>query len=147
PVKIFLEDGSEFTETGRLTHSEVSVDPTTGRTGLRVVVPNPDHVLLPGMYVHAVIGLGVRESAILVPQQGITREATGEASAKVVATDGTVEMRPVVVSRTIGNKWLVESGLGAGGRVVLKGLQKVRPGVRVEVSEERGNDAAVGTST
>ena len=106
PVTILLEDGTPFRHEGKLAFSEVSVDPTTGSFGLRVVVDNPDHVLMPGMYVRAVIGGGVRQNAILVPQRGVARDPKGNTSVMVVNAEGVVENRPVRVSRTIGDQWL-----------------------------------------
>ncbi|QCO67681.1 efflux RND transporter periplasmic adaptor subunit [Luteimonas yindakuii] len=135
PVTILLDDGTPFAHEGRLAFSEVSVDPATGSFGLRVLVDNPDHVLMPGMYVRAVIGSGVRQNAILAPQQGISRDPKGNTSALVVNAEGVVEQRPVQVSRTVGDRWLVESGLVAGDRVIVEGLQKIQPGMPVEVSE------------
>ncbi|HNQ04648.1 MAG TPA: efflux RND transporter periplasmic adaptor subunit [Thiobacillaceae bacterium] len=138
PVKIVLEDGSEFSHAGKLAFSEVTVDPSTGSYALRVVVPNPDRVLLPGMYVRAVLGSGQRQNAILVPQQGIARDPKGNTSAMVVGKDGKAEQRQVVVSQAIGDKWLVESGLATGDRVIVEGLQKIRPGVPVQAVEING---------
>ena len=135
PVTILMEDGSEFAHAGTLKFSEVAVDPSTGSYALRVEVPNPDHVLMPGMYVRAKLGAGVRQDAVLVPQQGVARDPKGNTSALVVNAQGVVEQRPVVVSRTIGDQWLVESGLAAGDRVVVEGLQKIAPGAEVEVTE------------
>jgi membrane fusion protein (multidrug efflux system) len=112
------------------------VDPGTGSYALRVEVPNPDHVLMPGMYVRAKLGAGVRQDALLVPQQGVARDPKGRTAAMVVNAQGVVEQRPVVVSRTIGDQWLVESGLSAGDRVVVEGLQKIAPGAEVEVTGE-----------
>jgi membrane fusion protein (multidrug efflux system) len=103
-VKILLEDGTPYEHPGELTFADVSVDPSTGSFALRVIVPNPDSVLMPGMYVRAVISMGVVQSGVLVPQQAIAHEARGQASALVVAADGTVEMRAVEVSRTIGDR-------------------------------------------
>lgn len=135
PVTILLEDGNRYEHQGKLAFSEVSVEPSTGSYLLRVVVPNPDHLLMPGMYVRAVVGHGVRENAVLVPQQGIARDPKGNASAMVVNDEGKVEARPVVVSRTVGNHWLVEKGLAAGDRVIIEGLQKIRPGAAVNATE------------
>lgn len=135
PVKILLEDGSEFPHPGTLKFSEVAVDPSTGSYALRIEVPNPEHVLMPGMYVRAVLGAGVRADAVLVPQRGIARDPKGNTTAMVVDAQGVVEQRQVVVSRTIGDQWLVESGLAAGDRVVVEGLQKIAPGATVEVTE------------
>ncbi|MDX1549774.1 MAG: efflux RND transporter periplasmic adaptor subunit, partial [Lysobacter spongiicola] len=135
PVTILLEDGTEFSHKGTLAFSEVSVDPDTGSFGLRVLVDNPDEVLMPGMYVRAVIGSGVRENAILVPQQGIARDPKGNTTAMVVNAQGLVEARPVQVSRTVGSDWLVEGGLVAGDKVIVEGLQKIRPGAPVQATE------------
>ncbi|QOW18554.1 efflux RND transporter periplasmic adaptor subunit [Lysobacter ciconiae] len=135
PVTILLEDGTEFGQKGELEFSEVSVDPTTGSYALRVKVANPDDLLLPGMYVRAVIGGGVRQNAILVPQQGITRDPKGHATAMVVNAENKVEVRQVKVSRTIGDKWLVDDGLVAGDRVIVEGLQKVQPDAPVQPTE------------
>lgn len=135
PVAVRLEDGSTYDHEGKLAFSEVTVDPTTGSFALRVVVPNPDGVLLPGMYVRAIIGNGERKDAVLVPQQGITRDPKGNTSALVVGKDGKAEPRPVTVSRAIGDRWLVESGVKAGDRVIVEGLQKIKPGVAVQASE------------
>ncbi|MFC6635728.1 efflux RND transporter periplasmic adaptor subunit [Microbulbifer taiwanensis] len=135
PVTILLEDGSEYEHRGKLEFAEASVDPSTGSVLLRVRVPNPDSMLLPGMYVRAVVGRGVREQAILVPQQGIARDPKGSTSAMVVTGENKVAQRSVQVSRTIGDKWLVEGGLEAGDRVIVEGLQKIRPGAPVQAAE------------
>jgi len=135
PVTILLEDGTRYGHDGRLAFSEVTVDPTTGSYGIRVVVPNPDNLLLPGMYVRAVIGSAVREGALLAPQQAIVRNSKGDPTAMVVGKDDRIEVRAVKVSRAIGDKWLVEDGLAAGERVVVEGFQKIRPGVTVQAVE------------
>jgi len=135
PVAIVLEDGTPYAQPGKLAFSEVSVDPTTGSFALRVVVPNPEHILLPGMYVRAIVGTGTRQAGLLVPQQGIARDPKGHTTAMVVGQDGKVEVRPVRVSQTIGDKWLVEEGLAAGDKVIVEGLQKVQPGASVQPTE------------
>ncbi len=135
PVAIVLEDGTPYAQSGKLAFSEVSVDPTTGSFALRVVVPNPEHILLPGMYVRAIVGTGTRQSGLLVPQQGIARDPKGHTSAMVVGQDGKVEVRTVRVSQAIGDKWLVEEGLAAGDKVIVEGLQKVQPGALVQPTE------------
>lgn len=140
PVTILLEDGTPYSHPGKLDFSEISVDPGTGSFALRVTVRNPDHILMPGMYVRASIGSGERSNGLLVPQQGITRDPKGNTTALVVK-DGKVELRPVQVSRTIGNKWLVEGGLAAGDQVIVEGLQKVQPGMAVTVSEAEASAA------
>ena len=135
PVTIMLEDGSRFDHPGKLEFSDVTVDPTTGSFALRIVVPNPQNTLLPGMYVRAVVGDGKRDNALLVPQQGVTRDPKGAATAMVVNGEGKVELRKIEVSRALGDKWLVEGGLAAGDRVIVEGLQKIRPGAPVQASE------------
>ncbi|WP_312317118.1 multidrug efflux RND transporter periplasmic adaptor subunit SmeD [Stenotrophomonas sp.] len=142
PVTILLEDGSEFSHKGTLEFSEVSVDPTTGSYALRVKVENPDQVLMPGMYVRAVVGSGVRENALLVPMQGIARDAKGDTTAMVVGKDNKVEVRPVKVSRALGDKWLVEDGLQPGDKVIVEGLQKIQPGMPVQATEKGAAPAA-----
>ncbi len=142
PVTILLEDGTEFSHKGMLEFSEVSVDPNTGSYALRVKVDNPDQVLMPGMYVRAVVGSGVRENALLVPMQGIARDAKGDTTAMVVGKDSKVEVRPVKVSRALGDKWLVEDGLQAGDKVIVEGLQKIQPGMPVQATEKGAAPAA-----
>ena len=141
PVVILLEDGTTYAEQGRLVFADVSVDPATGGTLLRVVVPNPSMLLLPGMFVRAVISTGTRSDAILAPQQGIQRDPAGKAFALVAGADGKVARREVRVSSTVGDRWLVEEGLAAGDRVIVEGLQKVQPGAPVK-AVERGAGAA-----
>ncbi|RMH93231.1 efflux RND transporter periplasmic adaptor subunit [Lysobacter pythonis] len=135
PVDIVLEDGSAYPRQGRLSFAEAMVDPATGAVALRVVVPNPDQLLLPGMFVRARLANGERRDAILAPQQGISRDPKGNASAMVVDAGGKVAVREVKVSRAIGDKWLVESGLAAGDKLIVEGLQKVGPGAQVQVVE------------
>ncbi len=139
---ILLEDGTPHAQEGRLAFTDVSVDPATGSHLLRVEVPNPSMMLLPGMYVRAVIGVGSRGAALLAPQEGIQRDPAGEAFALVAGPDGKVARRAVRVSRTIGDRWLVEDGLKAGERVIVEGLQKVRPGDEVVALERAAAPAA-----
>ncbi|WBG66793.1 efflux RND transporter periplasmic adaptor subunit [Pseudomonas citronellolis] len=127
-VHLSLEDGSRYPLPGVLKFSEVTVEPSTGAVTLRAVFPNPDGLLLPGMFVHGSLAEGMRRQALLVPQQGISRDLKGEATAWVVGEGDKAELRQVRVSRTLGNQWLVESGLAAGERVVTEGVQRVRPG-------------------
>ena len=127
-AKILLEDGTPYAEPGRLEFTDVTVDPSTGSYALRVRVPNPGNLLLPGMYVRAVVELGTRPDGVLAPQQGISRDPKGNATALVVTPEGKVEARVVQASRTIGDQWLVDGGLAAGDRVIIEGLQKVQPG-------------------
>ena len=135
PVRILLEDGTSYEQEGELLFSDVAVDPMTGSVALSVLVPNPDHALLPGMYVRAVVSLAVLDDAVLVPQVAVGRDAKGRASVMLVTPDDTVEQRNTEVSETIGDKWLVESGLVAGDRVVVEGLQKIQPGGKVRVTD------------
>ncbi len=134
-VKLTLEDGSQYEQNGKLEFSEVSVDETTGSVTLRAVFPNPDHTLLPGMFVHAQLQSGVNAAAILAPQQGVTRNLKGMPTALVVGPDNKVELRQLKASRTVGNQWLIEDGLKAGDRLITEGLQFVKPGVEVKASE------------
>jgi len=146
PVSILLDDGSTFDQKGTLEFSEVSVDPTTGSYGLRVKVANPDGLLMPGMYVRAVIGDGVRNDALLVPMQGVARDAKGDTTAMVVDGEGKVAVRPVKVSRSLGDKWLVEDGLKAGDKVIVEGLQKIGPGMPVNATEKGVEATAAGAA-
>jgi membrane fusion protein, multidrug efflux system len=144
PVKIVLEDGSRYSQDGELKFAEFTVDQTTGSSSLRVVVPNPDSLLLPGMYLRAVLDTGIRPDGMLVPQQGITRDPRGNATALVVNEEGTVEQRTVRASHTIGDQWLIDDGLNAGDQVIVEGLQKVQPGARVQVVDVTSVASAEG---
>jgi membrane fusion protein (multidrug efflux system) len=141
PVTLLLEDGSKYAHEGRLQFSDVTVDPSTGAITLRALFPNPDGLLLPNMYVRAVIEEGARENAILVPQQAVTRDTKGDAIAMVVAADGKVEPRKLQTARTLGSNWLVDGGLAAGDRVVVEGLQRARPGTAVKPVELAAGNA------
>lgn len=127
-VTLVMEDDSVYAHEGRLEFADALVDPGTGAVTLRAVFPNPEGELLPGMYVRARLDEGVIESALLVPQQGVTRDPKGQATALVVGKDGMVQPRVLEVDRTVGDQWLVLSGLAAGDQVIVEGLQKVRPG-------------------
>ena len=131
-VKLLLEDGTPYPLEGTLKFSEVTVDPTTGSFILRVVFPNPKHILLPGMYVRAIVQEGKVENAILVPQQGVSRDQKGNPIALVVDGSGKVEQRAITVDRALGDKWLVTGGLNPGDRLIVEGNQKVRPGASVK---------------
>ncbi len=131
-VALKLEDGSRYAHEGTLEFSEVAVDESTGSVTLRAVFPNPDHLLLPGMFVHAELLSGVKENAILAPQQGVTRNQRGEPTAMVVNAENKVEQRVLKADRTAGNAWLVEDGLKEGDRLITEGLQFVQPGAEVK---------------
>ncbi|HEY8369146.1 MAG TPA: efflux RND transporter periplasmic adaptor subunit [Thermodesulfobacteriota bacterium] len=143
-VRLRLEDGSEYAHEGTLQFTDVTVDESTGAVTLRAVFPNPKGELLPGMYVRAILQQGVAEQAILVPQQGVSRDPRGNAIALVVGDDGTVEQRTLEVSRAIGDKWLVTAGLRPGDRVIVEGLQRARPG-SVVTPVPAGGEPASGT--
>lgn len=142
-VSLVLDDGSAYPLEGKLEFSEVSVDEGTGSVTLRAVFPNPDRVLLPGMFVRAQLVEGVRERAVLAPQQGITRTPTGAATALVVSADNKVEVRQVKTERAIGNRWLIGEGLQEGDRLITEGLQFVKPGIEVR-AVPAGNVAGAG---
>jgi len=134
-VKLLFEDGSAYAKEGVLQFSDITVDQNTGVITLRALFPNPGHDLLPGLYVRAVLEEGVNEQAILVPQAAVSRDSKGNAQAMVVKADGVVEMRTLGVDRVVGDKWLVSSGLAAGDRVIVEGLQKVKPGGKAKAIE------------
>lgn len=131
PAKLLLEDGSPYGSDGKLEFSEVTVDQGTGSVTLRAIFPNAQNLLLPGMFVRATIEEGVREGAILAPQQGITHAPDGSATALIVAADGKVEKRDVELDRALGEDWVVTKGLVAGDRLIIAGLQRVKPGMEV----------------
>ncbi len=133
-VTLKLEDGSDYGHEGKLEFSEVTVDAGTGSVTLRAVFPNPDKNLLPGMFVHAQLVAGMKSEAILVPQQGVTRNTKGDPTAMVVNAENKVEVRPIKTERAVGNRWLVGEGLQPGDRVITEGLQFIQPGVEVEVA-------------
>ncbi len=138
-VTLTLEDGSIYPEKGRLALTEVAVDESTGSVTLRAIFPNPQHVLLPGMFVRARIDEGIMNDAILAPQQGITRDAKGDATALVVDADNNVEQRTVQTGDTYGDKWLVLSGLKAGDKLIVEGTGKVSPGQAVKAVAVKNN--------
>ena len=131
-VQLILGDGTKYPLPGTLQFRDVSVDPTTASVILRAVFPNPNGVLLPGMFVRAVVKEGVDEQAILVPQQTVSRDTKGNPVALIVNAAGKVEQRQLSIDRAIGSQWLVSSGLAPGDRVIAEGMQKVRPGAEVK---------------
>ncbi|QSE74048.1 efflux RND transporter periplasmic adaptor subunit [Aeromonas media] len=134
-VSFQLEDGSQYGEQGTLQFSDVTVDETTGMVTLRVLVPNPHDLLLPGMFMRATLQEGERPEGLLVPQTAVTRTPKGGATVMVVTADNKVELREVQLSRVVGDSWVVESGLDAGEKVIVAGLQKVKPGALVAPAE------------
>ena len=131
-VHLKLEDGSDYSRPGKIEFSEVTVDQNTGAVTLRATFPNPDQVLLPGMFVSVEVVEGTVRNAVLAPQQGITRGPTGNAIAMVLDADNRVVQRNIVADRALGDKWLVTSGLNAGDRLVVEGLNKISPGAVVK---------------
>jgi len=132
PVRLVLEDGSLYAAEGKLAFSEVSVDTGTGSVTLRAIFPNAKGELLPGMYVRARLVQGQAEEAILVPHAAVSRDPRGNATVMVVGAEDKVEAKVVQTARSQGDKWVVTEGLRAGDRVIVEGLQKVRPGVQVQ---------------
>jgi len=146
-VKLLLEDGSAYPLPGTLKFSEVTVEQSTGSITLRAVFPNPKQVLLPGMFVRAILEEGVNEQAILVPQRGVTRKPDGNAAVLLVGAGDQVEERVIKVARTIGDNWLVNEGLKPGDRVILEGIQKAKPGTKVKVVPFGSKPAAAPGTT
>ncbi len=132
-VKLLLEDGTPYELDGSLKFSDVTVDPSTGSFILRMVFPNPKNVLLPGMYVRTIINEGVIERAILAPQQSVLRDPKGNPIALVVDAENKVSMRMLKLGRALNDKWNVSEGLNEGDRLIVEGLQRVRPGVSVKI--------------
>ncbi len=130
-VSLFLEDGTQYPEIGKLQFTDITVDQTTGSVTLRAMFPNPRYVLLPGMYVRARIDEGVNENAMLVPQIAVTHNPAGQATTLVVGADGKVAARTIQATRTSGDNWVVEGGLNEGEQIVVSGVQKVQPGMQV----------------
>jgi membrane fusion protein, multidrug efflux system len=146
-VRLLLEAGEPYAHQGTFSFSDVSVDQSTGSIVLRTVFPNPEQLLLPGMFVRAQVAEGVAEQTILVPQQGVGRNPKGEAVALVVDGNGTVEQRKLTVDRALGDQWLVSTGLSPGDRLIVEGVQKVRPGAEVNVvlvKEHAGREGTAG---
>lgn len=142
PVRILLEDGRPYPHDGKLAFADLSVDPATGSFSLRVQVSNPDQLLLPGMFVRAQLGVGQSTQALLAPQQGVLRDPKGGAYALIVGADGKVARRDIKVTRTVGDRWLVDAGLDAGERVIVEGVQKALPDSEVTAVERGAAPAA-----
>ena len=132
-VKLILEDGTPYAWEGTLQFRDVTVDPTTGSVILRVVCPNPEGVLLPGMFIRAVVTEGINEQAILLPQQAVSRDPKGNPLVLIVNAESKVEQRMLTLDRAVGDQWLVSSGLAPGEQVIVEGVQRLRPGAVVKV--------------
>jgi membrane fusion protein (multidrug efflux system) len=135
PVQLVLEDGSVYGVEGKLAFSEVTVDEGTGSVTLRAVFPNPRGELLPGMYVRARLAQGVQDNAIRVPHAAVSRDPKGNATVMLVNAESKVEPRVVKTAQSLGDQWVVTEGLAAGDRVIVEGLQRVRPGAPVQVQD------------
>ncbi len=145
-VRILLEDGTPYPLEGSLQFRDVTVDPATGSFTLRIVVPNPQHLLLPGMFVRAVVREGTAAQAILVPQQAVSRNPKGEPIVLVVDEGGTVQQRKLTLNRAIGDQWLVSSGMSGGERVIIEGMLNVRPGTAVKAVPLNGPKTGAETA-
>lgn len=145
-VRILLEDGTSYPQEGTLEFRDVTVDQATGSFTLRIVVPNPNHLLLPGMFVRAVVREGIAEQAILIPQQGVSRNPKGEPVALVVDKADTVQQRMLTLNRAIGDQWLVSSGLATGERLIVEGLLNVRSGSVVKAIPWEGPEAGAAAA-
>lgn len=141
-VELVMENGQPYSLKGTLQFSDVTVDESTGSITLRAIFPNPQHTLLPGMFVRARIDEGVQPNAILVPQQGVTRTPRGDATVLVVNAKNQVEVRSVTASQAVGSQWLISNGLNTGDKVIVSGLQKVRPGVTVTSEPDTATSSA-----
>jgi len=145
--KLILEDGTTYKEEGTLQFQDVTVDPTTGSVILRVVFPNPEYTLLPGMFVRAVIKEGVNPEAMLIPQQAVSRDQKGRPFALIVNSEDKVELRMLILDRAIEDKWLVLEGLSPSDNLIVDGLQRVRPGVTVKTVPLNKSDTGLGDDT
>jgi len=134
PVRLKLDDGSDYPQEGKMQFADVTVDQTTGTVTLRALFPNPAGILLPGMFVRAEVAEGVVPAGILAPQQGISRDERGRPTALVVGPGGKAQLRDLVLGQAVGDKWLVTSGLNAGDRLIVEGLQRVKAGQAVHAA-------------
>ncbi|MEW6333306.1 MAG: efflux RND transporter periplasmic adaptor subunit [Thermodesulfobacteriota bacterium] len=150
-VRLILEDGTPYPQEGTLQFRDVTVDPSTGSVNLRAVFPNPQGVLLPGMFVRATVAEGVNPKALLLPQQAVSRDHRGDPRVFIIDADGKVQHRSLTLDRAVGDAWLVASGLAPGERVIVEGMQKVRPGAAVkavpfEVGSEKNRGSGKKTT-
>jgi membrane fusion protein, multidrug efflux system len=145
-VSLIMEDGAAYAQEGSLQFQDVTVDPSTGSVILRAVFPNPDGVLLPGMFVQTAIKEGVNQAAILVPQQGVSRDRRGNPMALIVGAESKTALRMLTVDRAVGDQWLVSTGLAPGDRVIVEGLKMLRPGTTVEAAPFNADNAEPATA-
>ena len=139
PVELMLENGKPYRHTGTLEFSDPAVDETTGSVTLRAVFPNPEGEILPGMYVTALLDEGSQQNVLMVPQQGITHNEQGKATALILDPENVVQLREINAVKAVGNQWLVTAGLGPGDRVIVSGLQRIRPGIKARVLHSKLN--------
>ncbi len=135
-VTLTLEDGNLYPLAGKLQFTDITVNQSTGTVTLRAIFPNPNQVLLPGMFVHATLDEGVNNKAMLVPEVGVTHDAKGQPMALIVDAGNKVEQRTLTTNRTEGTNWVVEGGIKPGDRVIVSGVQKIQPGMVVKTVEE-----------
>jgi membrane fusion protein (multidrug efflux system) len=140
-VELVLEDGTKYPRPGTLQFSEVTVDQTTGTVLLRAIFPNPDHFLLPGLFVREELQEGTDDQGILVPQVGVSHNTHGDPTVMVVDKDGKAALKIIQTSRAIGDQWVVTGGLAPGDQVIVDGLQRIRPGAPVHVTEAKAAPA------
>jgi membrane fusion protein, multidrug efflux system len=140
-VSLMLENGAAYPHEGILQFSDVSVDPTTGSVILRAVFPNPDHTILPGMFVQGIIKEGIKKDAILIPQQSVSRNSKGDPMALLVDAENKAQLRMLTIDRAIGDQWLVSAGLAPGDRVIVEGLSRLRPGTLVKAVPFKADEA------
>ena len=139
PVELMLENGKPYRYTGTLEFSDPAVDETTGSVTLRAVFPNPEGEILPGMYVTALLDEGSQQNVLMVPQQGITHNAQGKATALILDQENVVQLREINAVKAVGNQWLVTTGLHPGDRVIVSGLQRIRPGIKARILAAKPN--------
>lgn len=139
PVELMLENGKPYRHTGTLEFSDPAVDETTGSVTLRAVFPNPEGEILPGMYVTALLDEGSQQNVLMVPQQGITHNEQGKATALILDQENVVQQREINAVKAVGNQWLVTAGLRPGDRVIVSGLQRIRPGIKARVLPSKLN--------
>lgn len=139
PVELMLENGKPYRHTGTLEFSDPAVDETTGSLTLRAVFPNPEGEILPGMYVTALLDEGSQQNVLMVPQQGITHNEQGKATALILDQENVVQLREINAVKAVGNQWLVTAGLRPGDRVIVSGLQRIRPGSKARVLPSKLN--------
>ena len=146
-VRLKLDDGSEYPLPGRLQFTDVTVDPTSGAVTLRAVFPNPSGLLLPGLYVQAVVAEGVDPNGLLAPQEGVGRDQKGQPTALIVDAHGRVQLRQIKAARAVGANWLVTEGLAPGDRLIIQGLQAAKPGALVHAVAAVPPSRAPGAQT